>query len=1022
MEGRLHSTPTCIRGLIRVTAAASLAVFALAASEYHGQIKLGGQPVPGVTVTAARGETKIVAITDQQGVYSFPDLADGVWTVQVEMLCFVPAEREVNIAPGAPADEWNLKLLPRNQLEAMATAFDAPAAPAAAAPQNGFAQANLNTVASTAKPAKEAKPAENDLGDAGDLSQKASDGLLINGTVNNGAASPFGQAAAFGNNRFGNRWRFHGTAGLFFNNSALDARPFSLTGQDTPKAAYSHFEGLASIGGPLLIPGLFRGDNAPSFFISYQRTQLRDAMTQTALVPTLDERNGNFAQTLNAAGKPVAISDPATGAPFQNNAISDGMISAQARALLALYPKPNFASSSRYNYQTPIMSRSNQDDLQARINKSAGRLGSLAGSFAYRNNRGENPNLFGFLDTSGTSGINASVSLSPRLGARTFATLKYDFSRLAVKDTPYFANRENISGHAGIMGDNQDPGNWGPPSLSFSSGIAGLSDGQQSYTRNQTGALSFDATSPLLQISHSLKVGGIFRRAQFNLLSQQNARGAFAFTGAATGYDFADFLLGIPATSSIAFGNADKYLRQSVYAAYMTDDWRVTSGLTANVGFRWEYESPVTERYGRLVNLDVTSGFGAIAPVVANAQRGSLTGRSYPNSLIAPDKHGFEPRIGIAWRPFAASSLVVRAGYGIYYNTSMYQSIAMQMIQQAPLSKSLSVQNTAANPLTLANGFNAPPSLTPNTFAVDPNFQAGYAQNWNVSLQRDLPGSLVMLATYLGTKGTRGAQQFLPNTYPAGALNPCPACPSGFTYLTSNGNSTREAGQIQLRRRLHNGFTASVQYAFAKAIDDSAPGGSTPAIAQNWLDLRAERALSNFDQRHQLNLQLQYTTGMGIGGGALLGGMSGKLLKGWTVTSQMTAASGMPLTPIYFTPVKGTGVTGTVRPDYTGAPVYDAPPGLHLNPAAYAPPHAAQWGNAGRNSIRGPAQFALNASLSRTFQFTDRVSTDLRFDATNVLNHVTYPSWNTTVTSLQFGLPMSANQMRKVQAVLRARF
>ena len=162
------------------------------------------------------------------------------------------------------------------------------------------------------------------------------------------------------------------------------------------------------------------------------------------------------------------------------------------------------------------------------------------------------------------------------------------------------------------------------------------------------------------------------------------------------------------------------------------------------------------------------------------------------------------------------------------------------MAQQSPLSKSLSVQNSPANPLTLANGFNASPSTTTNTFAIDPNFRVGYSQNWQLSVQQDLAGSMVVTATYLGIKGTRAAQVFLPNTYPAGAVNPCPACPAGYAYMTSNGNSTREAGQVQLRRRLHNGFTASLQYTFAKAIDDAALGGrgqGGQVIAQNWLNL-----------------------------------------------------------------------------------------------------------------------------------------------------------------------------------------
>ena len=164
------------------------------------------------------------------------------------------------------------------------------------------------------------------------------------------------------------------------------------------------------------------------------------------------------------------------------------------------------------------------------------------------------------------------------------------------------------------------------------------------------------------------------------------------------------------------------------------------------------------------------------------------------------------------------------------------------------------MQNTPAHPLTLANGFNVPLGIVPNTFAIDPNFRVGYAQNWQVSVQRDLPGSLVMTATYLGIKGTRGAQEFLPNTYPIGAANPCPSCPAGFTYVTSNGNSTREAGSLQLRRRLHNGFPASA-HLHVLEIDRRRRVGRTEArarnvIAQNWLDLSAERGLSNFDQRH----------------------------------------------------------------------------------------------------------------------------------------------------------------------------
>src|SRR6266516_363866 len=511
---------------------------------------------------------------------------------------------------------------------------------------------------------------------------------------------------------------------------------------------------------------------------------------------------------------------------------------------------------------------------------------------------------------------------------------------------------------------------------------------------------------------HNVTFGADMRGQQLNVLSQQDPRGTFTFTGASAVSDFAGFLLGIPDTSSIAFGNADKYFRQKFYDAFISNDWRMNGALTINAGIRWEYETPIRELQGRLVNLDIGPAFVSVAPVVGNR-------------LVHPDRFGIKPRVSFAWRPIAASSLIVRGGYGVYRNTSVYQAIANQMAQQAPLSKSLSVQNTPANPLTLANGFVVSQGVTPNTFAVDPNFRVGYVQSWQLSIQRDLPAALQMTAMYLGSKGTRLPQEFVPNTFPAGAVSP-----SGYVYLSSNGNSTRNAGQFQLRSRLRSGFTATTQYTYSKAFDNAPlmPGGIVtanqggPAIAQNWLDLSAERARSSFDQRHQFSVQTQYTTGVGVRGGALLGGWKGALFQQWTFASQLNVGSGLPQTPIYFAAVRGTGVTGNLRPDLTGASIQEAPPGLFLNPESYRAPAPGQWGNAGRNSIPGPSQFALNGSLGRSFQWGDRYNIDLRIDATNVLNHVTFKSWNTTVNNAQFGLPSSVDPMRSVQTTLRLRF
>ncbi len=1013
-----------------------------AASEYHGQVTFNGMPVPGVTVTATEGAKSFSTITNQQGMYSFPDLPDGSWTIEVEMAGFAPVKQDVVISPNMPASKWELKILPLAQIKARI--------------QSQVGSASVATLQAPKKQA-EAKqpPPTQETSSAEESNPFASPGLLINGSVNNGASSPFAQAPSFGNHHPGQNGLYHAGLGMILDNSALDARPFSISGHSTPKPSYNQVTTILTFGGPIRIPHLLK--NGPNFFLGYERTRSVDAITQSALVPTAAERAGDFSQALSSQGQLAQIFDPTTGLAFPGNVIPQGQISPQAEALLNLYPLPNFTGNGQYNYQVPINMDTHRDALQSHFEQSLGTRNSLFGGFGFESTREANPNLFGFLDTTDTFGLSSDVHWWHRLGQGLFLKLGYQYTRLSTHVTPYFLNLRNVSGQAGITGNNQDPANWGPPTLSFASGIAGLTDAQSSYNRNQTSAVSYDFM--LLRGRHDITFGGNFRREEFNDLFQQNPRGTFTFTGAATqsgasgGVDLADFMLGIPDASSIAFGNADKYFRQSAYAAYISDDFRVRPGLTIDAGMRWEYGAPMTELYNRLVNLDIVPGFSAVAPVVASTPGGPLgplTGMRYPTSLIHPDWQGFEPRFGIAWRPIAGSSLIVRAGYGIYDNTSVYRTMALQMAQQAPLSKSLSLQNSAACPLTLANGFSTCPSTTVDNFAVDPNFRVGYVQNWDVIMQRDLPFSLQLTATYLGTKGTRGLQEFLPNTYPPGAAIPCPACPVGFAYFASNGNSTRQSGEIQLRRRLEAGFTATLDYTYAKAIDDDSllggggsntsqsatvltwmmpgggqPGGTqqgSPTVAQNWRNLNAERSLSSFDQRNLLSFQMQYTTGMGLGGGSLLSGWKSTLLKGWSFLTMVSVGSGFPQSPLYLAPVPGTGVTGSIRPQYTGAPLYSAPAGLNLNPAAYEAPLAGLWGNAGRNSITGPGAFSLDASIARTFQLHGKYHLDLRVDSTNALNHVTYTNWDTTINSAQFGLPVAANAMRSLQTTLRLRF
>src|SRR5262249_4828800 len=318
---------------------------------------------------------------------------------------------------------------------------------------------------------------------------------------------------------------------------------------------------------------------------------------------------------------------------------------------------------------------------------------------------------------------------------------------------------------------------------------------------------------------HNITIGGDFKWSIADVQSQPNPRGTLTFTGSATGNPLADFLLGIPSASAIAFGNTNTHLAGVAPDAYVNDDWRPLANVSVNAGLRWEYDSPYTEASGRLANLDVASNFSAVSPVLATDPRGALTGARYPASLIRPDKHGLEPRLGLSWRPSVASLLVVKATYGLYRNLGAYQSLALLLSQQAPFAKTFNIQNTAASPLTLANPFpSTPPVNTTNTFAIDPDFRTALAQNWSISAQRELRSSLTMIVAYLGARGTHLMQAFLPNTEPPGSTQG--QAPSGFIYVTSNGTSLKNAAQFTLRRRLYEGLTWSVQYTLSKSTDD----------------------------------------------------------------------------------------------------------------------------------------------------------------------------------------------------------
>src|SRR5579862_1213095 len=214
-------------------------------SENHGQVFFGGVPVPGATVTVTQGDKKIETVTDRQGLYEFEDIADGVWKIRIEMRGFSSLDGEITVAPNTPQGTWELKLLDLDQMLAQTKVIE---------PENK----SLQTRDSSAAEATQKKPSPNkeeasvpETPRPAEESDRSNDGLLITGSESNAATSPFSLTPAFGNRRPGAKSLYTGGIGAIVGNSVFDARPYSLTGLELPKASFSTVTTVVTLGGPL---------------------------------------------------------------------------------------------------------------------------------------------------------------------------------------------------------------------------------------------------------------------------------------------------------------------------------------------------------------------------------------------------------------------------------------------------------------------------------------------------------------------------------------------------------------------------------------------------------------------------------------------------------------------------------------------------------------------------------------------------------------------------------------------------
>ena len=803
-------------------------------------------------------------------------------------------------------------------------------------------------------------------------------------------------------------------------------------------------------------------------------------------------------------------------------------LSAAGQALLNYYPLPNIApTQTGDNYQINVPGTSGSSQISGRYNRSFGAAptrggrgggggggGGRGGSGGAGGSGGQNRNAPPVLRQSIAENFayshlaSAAENFSPLLGGKSVSngysftsgyTLGYGrfnnsltlgWNRSRALASNYFTNGTvNPAVTDGVYVGNptiySNPFYFGVPSVGLT-GLSSLSDSSPSNAVNQTISLSENA-----RWSHkrnNMQFGFDFRRIHADTIGSSGVLGAFTFSGystenpaaqicvpsstqpctfTASGSPVADLLLGLPQKTTITAGLNKIYLRGNSWDWYVNDDWRAKSNLTFEYGLRWEYFSPYSEKYNRLVNLDLTgSGAGLqISNVCATSSSGCAEVASQfgtPPSLVHPDKALYAPRISVAWSPKFkwTKNTVVRSGYGINYNTGAYSRFASKMAFQQPFAitqtNTLSTPNSpttctpanmSLNIVTIVNGqqstgFNCSTQTTQSNFGVDPNYRLGMLQVWNLGIQRTLPQGIVVNIGYTGAYAFNQDMLRNPNRTAAGILNPS----SGqFSYEDSLGYQRSNALAVNARERMHKGVSLQATYTYAHSIDDASSvggsGGNT--IAQNDQNLGAEESNSSFDRRHVLNGNFVIEPPFGPNRAFFnKGNLTSKILDGFSISGTFTFSSGGWATPQFvgLASEVAAGAGNTLRPNRISGQPIKGPGNLKqwFNTAAFDQTVPTIYGNTSRNSIEMPGTVSINGSLSRTVSLGETRSIEFRLNATNALNTVQYAGVSTSIpqpcsaTGTQtcstfaaqntFGQVLGAAQMRQINYVARFRF
>ncbi len=819
----------------------------------------------------------------------------------------------------------------------------------------------------------------------------------------------------------------HGAAYEFLRNTALNARPFF-----SPQRGQNNQNQYgANIGGKIFRDRTF-------FFAGFESMRQLNANSSNAsivrVVPTLDQRNGNFGSK--------QIIDPATGQPFPGNVIPQSRINPISQKIQDAYiPKPNFASGSSNFFAAQSIS-TDIDQYTGRIDHRFGPNDTIFGRWFQSKEKDFNP--FG----AGLPTFGQFANREKYSGGGTYTHL---FSptlimeaRFGFDNTRQFISWENKTNPTSV-GLQPLPSTLidGPVRISVTNYV------DFGNTNNWTDLIkryTQGATFTWIRSKHDVRFGVEDQLSLLNPANAQESRGSWTYDGSASGNEYADFLLSQPRVKTFAAGPGQMHMRENTIAPFINDDWKVTQNLTVNYGVRYEaHFQPVG------TDLNFVSfwpqnyrGVGSLAD--SGLVQANVNG--VPPTTIQGDWNNFAPRIGIAYR--IHDNWVIRSGAGLFFDQRSGQT-AQGFFANPPVfarvRQDCSVAGSGCSLKQPDNWTFVDPHYDPKVIpfptkvtdsiivgAIEPNTKTDNAWQYNFSVQRQMAHNILIETAYIGTKGTHLiAQRNLNPLIPQSDGTLVRRFP-GFGNINAtgqNGSSTYHSAQFTFRQRLG---TANVQaaYTFGKTLGNGDDGArfQTSIFRTPWNDFTRAKGPANFDRNQRL--ALTFVQDLPSKFHSFIGKT---LLNNWSFNGFFVTQTGTPIT--VFNRDSGSALGG-IATDPNGAFNSDVVAGAPLkytngdirqnlnsfiNRSSWIPAPKNRYGNSGRGMFRGPGQSNLDCSLFKDFKVRERFNTQFRTEFYNILNHANFANPNANLDSSAFGQISSTSvNARLIQFALKLSF